>query len=126
MEPPKFAYIDSLRGIAIMLVLLVHTGQQINLSHFNGKFISFIENGQLGVQLFYLASAFALMLSCHSREGEADFTKKFYIRRFFGITPMYYLVTVYHTFERYLGFDMTHFKDNLQNFPYIKLVTGVF
>jgi peptidoglycan/LPS O-acetylase OafA/YrhL len=126
MEPPKYAYIDSLRGFAIMLVLLVHTSQLVNRAHFSDRFISFLENGQLGVQLFYLVSAFTLMLSCQSREGEADFTKKFFIRRFFRIAPLYYLATVYYTFERYLGFDITHFNENLQHIPYVKLVTGVF
>jgi peptidoglycan/LPS O-acetylase OafA/YrhL len=27
MEPKKYAYIDSLRGIAILLVILAHVGQ---------------------------------------------------------------------------------------------------
>ena len=125
MESPKYAFIDSLRGLAIMLVLLVHTGQQFNQTYFHLIFKDFLENGQLGVQLFYLVSSFTLMLSCRSREGESNFKKKFFIRRFFRIAPVYYLVTVYYTFERYLGFNASQFGDHLHNFPIIKLITGM-
>jgi len=125
METHKYAYIDSLRGFAILLVLLVHTSQQFNQTSFAPGVKGFLENGQLGVQLFYLVSAFTLMLSYQSRVGESDFVKKFFIRRFFRIAPVYYLVTIYYTFERYLGFNILHFGDHIHDFPLIKLVTGV-
>lgn len=104
-----------------MLILLVHTEQYF----FENKIYTFLENGQLGVQLFYLVSAFTLMLSCKSRETEKFFIEKFFIRRFFRIAPLYYLVTIYYAFERYLGFDLTKVSDNLHQLPLIKLITGL-
>lgn len=124
-EPKKYAYIDSLRGIAILLVLLIHVSQLIDRQFFNPGMISFFENGQLGVQLFFMVSAYTLMLSNYAREGENGFNRNFFIRRFFRIAPLYYLVTFYYAFERYLGFDPSLFAENIQSFPFVKLITGM-
>jgi peptidoglycan/LPS O-acetylase OafA/YrhL len=56
----RFAYIDALRGYAILGVLLVHTGQ------YSG-FDSQAAFGARGVQLFFVASALTLMFSWHER-----------------------------------------------------------
>jgi peptidoglycan/LPS O-acetylase OafA/YrhL len=60
MENSRFDYIDVLRGIAILGVIAVHTGQygDMNVPLF---FKTIIDQGARGVQLFYLASAFTLI-----------------------------------------------------------------
>ncbi len=84
----KFGYIDSLRGIAVLMVVLVHVGQTV--SGLNPAIEFFTRYGQLGVQLFFLVSGFTLCLSMDRRSLEDNATAKFYIRRYFRIAPLYY------------------------------------
>ncbi len=84
----KLAYIDVLRGIAILMVMLIHTSLPVNgLS----TFVGYVDRyGQMGVQLFFVASAYTL---CHSFVGRANEPRplsSFFIRRFFRIAPLYY------------------------------------
>ena len=85
---PHFGYLDSLRGLAILGVILVHsailTGQTGTIFH-----LAF--TGQRGVQLFYMVSAFTLFLSLDSKKSERHPIRNFFIRRFFRIAPLFYL-----------------------------------
>lgn len=105
----KFKYIDALRGIAILLVMIVHTslyGEKSQSEIFN----SFFKFGAKGVQLFFLASAFTLFLSYNNRNKEENknILRDFYIRRFFRIAPMYYIGIIFFSLQNLNGFeDMT-------------------
>lgn len=46
----KLKFIDSIRGVAILMVILVHTAQKISDLHVLTRIIA--EYGQMGVQLF--------------------------------------------------------------------------
>lgn len=99
----KFAYIDALRGLAIAGVVIVHTFQYGNIPipvYLEG----IIGNGARGVQLFYVVSAFTLMLSFSQRIGnEHSPVRNFFCRRFFRIAPMYYIGIVYYLWQDGLG-----------------------
>ena len=82
----KLQFLDSLRGLAILLVLLVHGGGLVELF---GTRLAVANVGQRGVQLFYEISAFSLLYSCYARQEPSWF--KFFIRRFFRIAPLFYL-----------------------------------
>lgn len=83
------SYIDTARGIAILMVILVHTAQSIkNESFLLSAFSGF---GQMGVQLFFVASAYTLCQSWDRRKFEINKVLNFGIRRFFRIAPVYYL-----------------------------------
>lgn len=85
----KYRYIDNARGLAILMVILVHTSQSVQLEW---GIISILSGyGQMGVQLFFVASALTLCLSFHQRKDEPNPILAFYIRRLFRIAPMYYL-----------------------------------
>lgn len=94
----KLAYIDVLRGIAILMVILIHTSLPVNgLS----TFVGYVDRyGQMGVQLFFIASAYTL---CHSFVGRANEPRpltSFFIRRFFRIAPLYYFaIFAYYLLE---------------------------
>jgi len=60
----KFQFLDSARGIAVLLVLLVHSGAVSELFGIKTAVAAF---GQRGVQLFYEVSAFSLLYSVHTR-----------------------------------------------------------
>lgn len=85
----KYGYIDSIRGIAILMVILVHTSQSLELEA--GALNLLSAYGQMGVQLFFVVSAFTLCLSYSRRANESSPVLAFYIRRSFRIAPMYYL-----------------------------------
>lgn len=82
----KLQFLDSLRGLAIMLVLLVHGGGLVELF---GTKLAVANVGQRGVQLFYEISAFSLLYSWYARQ-EQSWTG-FFVRRFFRIAPLFYL-----------------------------------
>jgi peptidoglycan/LPS O-acetylase OafA/YrhL len=86
----KVAFIDAMRGIAIALVVLVHTGQNIDGDGPVGR-VSRL--GELGVQLFFVASALTLCMSMRRRTagGGPGELRAFFIRRYFRIAPMYYV-----------------------------------
>ncbi len=86
-EIQKYAFVDALRGIAILGVLLVHSGGRADLPE--GLLRTLVGEARFGVQLFYMVSAFTLYLSFDSRR-EAGFGA-FFIRRFFRLAPMYWL-----------------------------------
>ena len=84
----KFQQIDILRGLAILMVIIVHVSQIIS-GDLVFKFI--FAYGQMGVQMFFLASAFTLSYSMDYRHEEKNAIKFFFLRRFFRIAPGYYV-----------------------------------
>jgi peptidoglycan/LPS O-acetylase OafA/YrhL len=95
----KFRYIDSIRGIAIIGVIIVHCIQFGSEMYLFPSFIMrLIDFGKYGVQLFFIASAFTLFNSGKLRVVNEDRPNiYFFIRRFFRIAPMYYLGIVLWT-----------------------------
>lgn len=86
-----YDYLDALRGIAILGVVLVHSGILSGQQH-TLYVIAF--TGQRGVQLFYMVSAFTLFMTLDSRRTEQKEISNFFIRRFFRIAPLFYLAIV--------------------------------
>src|ERR1700744_3241432 len=87
---PKFAYIDCLRGYAVLMVMVNHVTYAMPKVpwrvHQLGAF------GWHGVQLFFLASAITLLMSSsyeRDRTGQVS-ASDFFVRRFLRIAPMYY------------------------------------
>jgi peptidoglycan/LPS O-acetylase OafA/YrhL len=88
----KLDYIDVARGIAILMVMLVHTSQAVNgVSQLVGDIDRY---GQMGVQLFFVASAYTLCFSSVKRSEEKQPLFSFLIRRFFRIAPLYYVAII--------------------------------
>lgn len=112
MEPKKYEYIDSLRGIAILLVILVHTGfvLEYTMYFFPQWLINIVHSGQYGVQLFFIVSAFTLTMSHYNRLNEPNKNKSFFIRRFFRIAPMIYFILIYYIFYE-IDWDLSRFGE---------------
>ena len=96
------ASIDGLRGIAVLMVLAVHTSQRVGnvaTGSFNSSIVEqFINAGARGVQLFFLLSAFTLFRSSKIKfDREISPRRNFYIRRAFRILPLWWLVTALYT-----------------------------
>lgn len=93
----KYNWIDFGRGIAVLLVIMIHVGQNFS----NEEFLNnFTQTGTMGVQLFFILSSFTLFYSYTNRyeiDGK-ERIKYFFIRRFFRIAPLYYFFAVFYTF----------------------------
>ncbi|MFV0418419.1 MAG: acyltransferase family protein [Dysgonomonas sp.] len=128
MEPKKYQYIDSLRGIAVLLVILVHIYYVLDHTadyfDYNGVFLKIVRGGAYGVQLFFIVSAFTLMMSHYNRLEEPNRTSNFFIRRFFRIAPMYYLAIIYFTLDKYLQFNLAN--PDFSAVPVRSLLSNVF
>lgn len=95
----KLDQIDAVRGVAILLVIVCHAGGiMAELPYPVKKMTNF---GWFGVQLFFIASAFTLLLSWHKQSrGKQEKILGFYLHRFFRIAPMYYLGGALYFFLR--------------------------
>ncbi|MEK0450589.1 MAG: hypothetical protein RL088_2857 [Verrucomicrobiota bacterium] len=83
----KFSPLDGLRGIAVLVVFLSHSsGFRQRLT----PWTSFHGTGHLGVYLFFVLSGFLLTWSLLAAR-RINFTG-FYMRRFFRIAPLFYLI----------------------------------
>lgn len=93
---PRMPELDTIRGIAVLLVLFFHGfgfpyGLK-GLSGFPKLFVAATLTGWVGVNLFFVLSGFlitGILLDTKSRE---DYYRRFYIRRALRILPLYYAV----------------------------------
>lgn len=93
-EVKKYDYIDALRGIAVLGTLLIHCSH-FGINQFPVFVNEFILAGGYGVQLFYVMSALTLYMSMNKRNAlEKSPTINFFIRRFFRIAPLFYLMVI--------------------------------
>jgi peptidoglycan/LPS O-acetylase OafA/YrhL len=84
-DPPvHFPAINSLRGIAILMVLAYH------LFHFTGIF----EYGWMGVDLFFVLSGFLITNILLQQKRDSSFFRNFYRNRVLRIFPVYYVTLI--------------------------------
>lgn len=103
LKENKIRFIDALRGFAILGVLIIHCGQ-IGTNNYPPLFQNVILNGAIGVQLFFVVSAFTIFFTYRNRlYKEKNPNTNFFIRRFFRITPMYYLGIIYFLWQDGFG-----------------------
>jgi peptidoglycan/LPS O-acetylase OafA/YrhL len=93
MQPKKLDFIDSLRGVAALYVLIYHLSLATTPAVTAPGWIEPITgSGGCGVMLFFALSAFTLCLSMQSRSAdETTPIINYYLRRFFRIAPLFYL-----------------------------------
>ena len=96
---PRFAFVDALRGMAILMVMGVHTLSGMT----SGTAQLVVSQGARGVQLFFVASALTLCMSWQARD---DGTHAFYVRRLFRIAPMFWLALVFYIWRDGLAPNM--------------------
>lgn len=99
----NFKVIDGIRAIAILWVIIFHSWLfQLNLfletsqEVVKNKFLIWISRGDLGVDLFFVISGFligSILFKEYKKNSKLNF-KKFYIRRFFRLIPVYIFAMV--------------------------------
>jgi len=90
----KLQHIDTLRGFAVLQVMVVHTAQSV--LGLSPAIWSVLSLGMTSIQLFFLVSAFTISLSLDRRGEEKNRTVKFFVRRFFRIAPLYYVALLWY------------------------------
>jgi peptidoglycan/LPS O-acetylase OafA/YrhL len=117
----KYHYIDALRGIAIIGVIIIHVGEMQKSAFLESK----TKYGQLGVQLFFVASALTLCLSMEKRGADWSEIKRFFIRRYFRIAPLYYIgILIYFAINLLLA-DL-QMPNGLTNYTVAGILTNAF
>jgi exopolysaccharide production protein ExoZ len=105
-QPKHYAFIDALRGYALLGVMSVHVAQHAHIAKSFGKIA---RSGQFGVQLFFVVSAITLMMSWNARK---DGVKSFYLRRLFRIAPMFWLAIPFYQAIGHTGLP-SHVPDEI-------------
>jgi len=91
---PKMPELDSLRGIAILLVVFLHgfywsTGLQ-GLSGVARMLVNATHFGWVGVNLFFVLSGFLITGILVESRGRQQYYRRFYVRRALRILPAFY------------------------------------
>jgi peptidoglycan/LPS O-acetylase OafA/YrhL len=86
-------YLDVIRGLAILSVILVHTGSKVDwLTQFSGgvppTIIAVTDLGRFGVQLFFVLSGW-LLQDLYGASNSKFQTRTFIVRRFARIFPLW-------------------------------------
>ncbi|MDV3351555.1 acyltransferase [Leptolyngbyaceae cyanobacterium CCMR0082] len=117
----KLTFIYALKGLASLAIVLFHLVAipQPNLEI--PVFLNVIKTHfGLGVTLFFVISAYTLCLSAENRKFEDKKTLKFYIRRFFRIAPLFYVMLAFWMVIRLLIWSkQTSFLEFLSNVTFI-------
>jgi len=93
----RLDYIDALRGIAILGVFVVHSSGGAG-ADVDGLLRKIASCGQYGVQLFFVISAYTILLSLDRRESnDKHLYSNFFIRRLFRIVPVYWFGMLLYT-----------------------------
>lgn len=100
-----------MRGLAVLLVLMVHSTELSDISKFAAPIKNFVSSGIYGVQLFFIISGVTLLYTMHARQTS---TITFYLRRFFRIAPAYYVAIVFYSY-----YSQTWGLGTLLNFTFL-------
>lgn len=102
-KPVNYEFVDSLRGYAIILVLIGHNylGFPMDNGNYPDRFGAIVYQAVYGVQLFYIVSAFTLFLSLSRTGTKRNWIKNFSVRRFFRIAPLFYLAIFAYSLRSY-------------------------
>jgi peptidoglycan/LPS O-acetylase OafA/YrhL len=84
--------LDGLRGVAVLLVMMVHFTPDVVMSWRSSEFIkkAFLTGGWIGVELFFVLSGFLITSILLRSKDSPQYFRNFYMRRALRIFPLYY------------------------------------
>jgi peptidoglycan/LPS O-acetylase OafA/YrhL len=86
--------LDGLRGMAILLVLILHFGLMTPDTPFQRVVFGGISAGWIGVDLFFVLSGALITGILLDSSGERRYFANFYVRRVLRIFPLYFLILI--------------------------------
>ena len=124
----RLDWLDALRGLAILGVVLVHTGQSVRIE--SGFWHQITSAGQYGVQLFFIVSALTISITYDSyvdKFGPSFRTAAaWFIKRFFRIAPLYYFAIVFYSIEQYAIYIGSHHRYGHLPRPFPDILANAF
>lgn len=110
--PNRSALLDSLRAVAVIMVLVFHVATRYPGESLDPIAQTFLRYGFLGVDVFFPLSGFLITRFLLSHEGPGAI-KAFFLRRIFRIIPLYMVaVTIFYVAARATGYEA-------ENLPFI-------
>lgn len=114
----RYEYLDFLRGIAVLLVLITHLHSFLDYPLVNlwGGL------GARGVQLFYIVSGYTIYLIYQNNILTINDATGFIIKRFFRIAPLYFILLPVYFFTFYKienGFSLSGWLNLLTHYLFI-------
>ncbi|SAL25551.1 acyltransferase 3 [Caballeronia telluris] len=94
MENRKLDFIQALRGIAAMLVVLSHAGDNLKGTPYAALNQAFFWPGVSGVDLFFIISGIVMVVSTRNLAGSAHDSMIFVVKRLARIWPLYIVATL--------------------------------
>jgi peptidoglycan/LPS O-acetylase OafA/YrhL len=113
-NPPRFEFVDALRGLAALYVVIYHmivvprladVGPELDVPHWA---YAVARRGDTAVTLFFIISAFSLCHTMQARRAERHEVHDFYIRRLFRIAPLFYVMIAVHMMRDWLDYHVLH------------------
>jgi peptidoglycan/LPS O-acetylase OafA/YrhL len=98
-NPPRLDFVDALRGLAAVYVVIYHMvyvpQPALDVPHWAYLVVT---GGHSAVTLFFIVSAFSLCYTMKPRATAPGAFLNFYVRRFFRIAPLYYVMISLYAF----------------------------
>lgn len=82
--------LDGLRGLAVLLVMLLHFQLDTPDTALGRAYLSVVESGWAGVDLFFVLSGFLITGILYDNRGREGYFLNFYARRVLRIFPLYF------------------------------------
>lgn len=98
VSPRHYGPLDGLRGIAIFLVLCVHSFVYEGPARLGAVLDSFARAGWIGVTLFFVLSGFLITGILIDTRGTSHYYRDFYVRRSLRVFPLYFVFLAIYLF----------------------------
>jgi peptidoglycan/LPS O-acetylase OafA/YrhL len=112
---PKLEWIQSLRGVAVILVVLTHARYFFLNTPLWGMAEQVMLPGAMGVDLFFVISGFIMVYTTRDSDGSLRYAGDFMLKRFARIWPAYAVITLIWLCVNYDGFGFLSDRGLVRN-----------
>lgn len=122
MSKKRFEYIDALRGIAILGVIITHVSSIVGISGITRQLTNVMG---MGVQLFFVVSAFTIFYTLSRTADIPNLNRDFFIKRLYRIIPVYWAGIIIYTL--FYGLESRGWREGpeLWHYPFHILLLNV-